>query len=289
MAANVEYFTPKTVKEACSLALKYKEKARFIAGGTDLVIQMKHKEVLPRYIINIGGLGLDYIKYSENTGLKIGGLATIHSVATSPIVKEKFTLLAEAASQLGSNQIRQVATVAGNLVHAAPSAETACPLLVLSAKVKLVGTEKSRTVPLEKFFKGPGKTVARKDEILAEIQIPNPLPHTGSAYIKHSLRKAMDLAAVGVAALVTMNGNTIIDAKIALGAVAPTPMRSPGCERILKGKTISDELLKEAGQCAAVECRPIDDIRAGADYRRDMINVNTVRALQQAIERARKS
>jgi carbon-monoxide dehydrogenase medium subunit len=282
---KTEYFTPKTIEEACSLALKYKEQAKIIAGGTDLLIQMKHKEVLPKYIINIRGiLGQDYIIHDRKEGLRIGALATIHSIEISPLVREKFNILAQAASKLGSAQIRKQATIAGNLVNAAPSAETAPPLIVLGAKTKITGADGERTIPIENFFTGPGQTVLKPDEILVEIQVPNLLPRSGGVYIKHAIRKAMDLAMVGVAALVTVDGDVLSDVKIALGAVAPTPVRAKKAEGILRGKKLSNDLLQKAGQNALDECSPIDDIRSSAEYRRKMIKVLVPRAIKQAVE-----
>ena len=287
MLPKVEYFTPKTIEEACSLAFKYKEEAKIIAGGTDLLVQVKHKDVLPRYIINIKGIGKDYITYDEKEGLRIGALATIHSLEVSPLVLEKFSILAQAASKLGSAQIRKQATITGNLCNAAPSAETAPPLIVLGARTKIMGADGERTIPIEDFFTGPGQTVLKPDEILAEIQVPNLPPRSGGVYIKHAIRKVMDLAMVGVAVIVTVDRDVLSDVKIALGAVAPTPVRIRRAEEALRGKKISDDLLQKAGQTASDESSPIDDIRSSADYRKKMIKVLVARALKQAIEQAK--
>ena len=288
LSPKVEYLTPKTIEEACSLALKYKEQAKIIAGGTDLLIQMKHKEVLPKYIINVRGiLGHDYIIHDEKEGLRIGALATIHSIEVSPLLREKFSILAQAASKLGSAQIRKQATIAGNLVNAAPSAETAPPLIVLGAKTKIIGADGERTIPVESFFIGPGQTVLKPDEILVEVQVPNLPPRSGGVYLKHAVRKAMDLAIVGVAVIVTVDGDVLSDVKIALGAVAPTPIRVKRAEEILKGKKISDDLLQKAGQTASDESSPIDDIRSSADYRRKIIKVLVARAIEQAVGQVR--
>ena len=288
LSPKVEYLTPKTIEEACSLALKYKEQAKIIAGGTDLLIRMKHKEVLPKYIINVRGiLGHDYIIHNEKEGLRIGALATIHSIEVSPLLREKFSILAQAASKLGSAQIRKQATIAGNLVNAAPSAETAPPLIVLEAKTKIIGADGERTIPVESFFIGPGQTVLKPDEILVEVQVPNLPPRSGGVYLKHAVRKAMDLAIVGVAVIVTVDGDVLSDVKIALGAVAPTPIRVKRAEEILKGKKISDDLLQKAGQTASDESSPIDDIRSSADYRRKIIKVLVARAIEQAVGQVR--
>ena len=280
---KIEYFTPKTIEEARSLVLKYKGEAKIIAGGTDLVVQMKHKEVLPRHIINIRGIsGQDYIVHDEKEGLRIGAMATIRSIEVSPVVREKFNILAQAASELGSAQVRNRATIAGNLCNAAPSAETAPPLIVLGAKAKIMGADGERTVPIENFFTGPGQTVLRPDEILVEIQVPNLLPRSSGVYIKHTIRKALDLAIVGVAVIVTLDGDTLSDVKIALGAVAPTPVRATRAEDVLRGNQIDDDLLQKAAQTAFNQCSPIDDIRSSAEYRCKMIKVLVPRAIKQA-------
>ena len=288
LSPKIEYFTPKTIEEARSLALKYKGEAKIIAGGTDLVVQMKHKEASPKYIINIRGIsGQDYIVHDEKEGLRIGALATVRSIEVSPIIQDKFNILAQAASTLGTWQVRNRGTIAGNLCNAAPSAETAPPLIVLGASAKITGADGERTVPIENFFTGPGQTTLKPDELLTEIQVPNLLPHSGGAYIKHTLRKALDLAIVGVAALVTLDGDILSDVKIALGAVAPIPVRAKRAEEILMGKKISDDLLEKAAQTALDQCSPIDDVRSSAEYRCKMIEVLVPRAIKQAVEQVK--
>ena len=279
-----KYFAPKTMEEACSLLSSHKVEAAVVAGGTDLIVCMKKGIALPRYIINIGSIaGQDYINYDEKKGLRIGGQAPILSLATSPVIRAKYGVLAQAAGELGTPHVRRGATLAGNLCNASPSAETAPALIVLGASLKLVATGRERTVPVEDFFVGPGQTVRAPDEILAEIGVPNLAPRSGGVYLKHTVRKALDLAVVGVAVMVRMEGDILRDVKIALGAVAPTPLRAKAAEAVLKGKKIDDSLLQQAGQAAADASRPIDDIRSSAEYRRKMVNVLTIRAIQQAI------
>lgn len=183
---------------------------------------------------------------------------------------------------MANNQVRNVGTIGGNIVNAVPSADLPPILIALGALVKLVSASGEREAPLENFFTGPGQSIIKKDEILTEIVIPDQ-PATGSNYIKFGLRKSGALAVVGVAAAVTTDGNIIREARIALGAVAPTPMRAVMAEQLLKGGEISDGLLEEAGVCASGECKPISDIRGSEEYRRDMVRVFTVRALRKAI------
>ncbi len=187
---------------------------------------------------------------------------------------------------LGTPAIRNQATLGGNLCNAAPSADTAPPLLVLGATAKIVGKEGEKIVPLEAFFVGPGQTVLGQDHLLAEIQVPNPLAHSGGVYLKQKRRQGADLAVVGVAALVVMEGKVLRDVKIVLGAVAPTPIRARKAEEILKGRKLDQELLEKSGQAAAEEASPIDDIRGSADYRRELLAVLTKRAMAQAIQQA---
>lgn len=183
---------------------------------------------------------------------------------------------------MAANQVRNVGTVGGNICNAVPSADLPPILIALGATIKLVGATGERTLPLEEFFTGPNRSVLAQDEILTEIVIPDQ-PATGSTYIKFGLRRSGALAVVGVAVAVTVAGDTITDARICLGAVAPTPLRAMEAENYLRGQKISDEVLAEAGVIAARECKPISDIRASAEYRRDMVRVFTKRALRKAI------
>ena len=282
-----KYFAPSSIKEAISLLSEYGQKAKVISGGTDLLVQMKHKEWLPDCLISIGGISeLDYIKYDESSGLKIGVLTNVVTIANSPLVRSKFNLLAQAASMLGTPTIRNQATLGGNLCNAAPSADTAPPLLVLGAKAKIIGADGEKIVPLEDFFTGPGQTILRNNHLFTEIQIPNLISHSGGAYLKQTRSQGADLALVGVAALVVMDGKILGDVKIALGAVAPTPVRAKKAEEILKGNKLDDKLLEESSRAAVNEAKPIDDVRSSADYRRKLVAVLTKRAVTQAVQRA---
>ena len=276
------YFEVKSIEEAVSLLSEYGEKARIIAGGTDLLVQVRGKTKKPEYVIDIGGIdGLDYIKYDKKQGLAIGVLTLISALEKSPEIREKFPVISQAAGQLGSVAIRNMGTIGGNLCNAAPSAEMAPPLIGLSANVKLVGPDGERVVPLEDFFTGPGTTVLRKGEMLVEVQVPVSADNTRGTYLKHGLRGTIDLAIVGVAAVATFEVDSKIckDIRIALGAVAPTPMRARGAEEILRNKRIDEELIDKSAEAAAAEARPITDVRASAEYRREMVKVLTKRAL----------
>ncbi len=278
-----EYYTPKTIDEACSLLSQYKEKAKVIAGGTDLLVQMKRKEGPPKYLINLKSIpDRDYITYDEKEGLKIGAQATIRSIETSSLVRERFDILAQAAGHLGTLQVRNRATIVGNLCNAAPSAEMAPPLIALGARIKLKSTGGERIVPVEDFVTGPGQIVLKPDELVTEIQVPALPPHSGGAYMRHSIRKALDLPLVGVGVVITMDGGVFADVKIALGAVAPTPIRARKAEDVLKGNKPGDELLEKAGLTASEEASPRDSMRGSSEYKKKIISVLVVRAIKQA-------
>jgi len=250
--------------------------------------QMKERVVVPQYVIGLKSVPkLNYVKHDKKSGLKIGCLATLTDVAESRAVARHFPLLKEAIAQMASVQVRNTGTVVGNLCNAAPSADTASSLIVMGAKVKLLSAgKKERTLPVEDFFLGPGETALEEGEILAEVQVPSLPPHTGGAYLKLSQRRAMDLAVVGVGCLVTLEGKKCKEIKIALGAVAPTPMRVKQAEALFKGKTLTAEILEKAAAAAMKACKPITDIRASAEYRRKMVGVLTKRAVSQAWEKA---
>ncbi len=278
-----EYLRPKTIQEACSLLSQYKEQARIITGGTDLLLKMRLREVVPQYVIGLKSIpDLDYIEHDEANGLRLGALATINAIETSPIVKHKFPVLSQAASAMASVQIRHLATVVGNLCSALPSADMAPGLIVLGANLKIASTRGERIIAVEDFFAAPGESALAPDELVVEVQVPNPPPHSGMVYIKHTLRAAMDLAIVGVAVLIALEKDTCTEAKICLGVAAPTPIRATKAEEVLKGKPFDANLVKEAAEAAAAESRPRSSRRASAEYRREMVMVLTQRALNQA-------
>jgi carbon-monoxide dehydrogenase medium subunit len=284
-----QYLEPSSTKEAISLLVKHKDEPKVIAGGTDLVVQMRNRVVKPQYIVNIGFIpGLDYVSYEKKNGLRIGTLTTIRALEKSSEIRQKHPVIAKAASQLGSVAIRNVATLGGNLCNAAPSADMAPALLALSAKAKIVGPTGKKVVLLEDFFTGPGRTILRTGELLIEVQVPLSPPRTGGVYLKHTIRRAMDLAIVGVAAVITLATDGVCrDAKIALGAVAPTPIRARHAEAVIINKVIDEVLIRKCAGAAAEEVRPISDVRASAEYRREMVKVLTRYAIKEALDLAR--
>ena len=280
---DFDYYAPQTIQEACSLLTQFGDKAKLLSGGTDLMVKFKHGILAYEVLVSMKELNeLKEISYQQGQGVVIGARATHNDLVNSTLLNEKYLSVSEAAHQMASNQIRHLGTVGGNVVNAVPSADLPPILIALGATITMVGPNGERTVPLEEFFTGPGRTVLAQNEIVTKFTIPDQ-PTTGSNYMKFGLRKSGALAVVGVASAVTMEGNIIKDAKIALGAVAPTPMRAKNAEAVLIGKEYTEELLEQAGVAAAAECSPISDIRGSAEYRRDMVRVYTKRSMKAAI------
>lgn len=280
-----EYLAPKTIDEALRLLSQHKGKSRVIAGGTDLVPQMKRREIkAPEHVVDLKGIpDLNYIKYDEIDGLRFGALTTIRAIETSLIIQQKFTVLAQAAYSMASIPVRNRGTVAGNICTGLPSADTAPALLCLQAKLKLRSHNGQRMVNIEDFFVGPGETVLADDEILLEIQAPNLPSDSRGVYLKLTPRSTMDLALVGVAVVVIPEDGVCQDIRIALGVVAPTPIRARKAEDIIRGQRLNGELIERVAQIASEESQPRDSVRASAEYRREMVKVLTKRAIHQAI------
>jgi aerobic carbon-monoxide dehydrogenase medium subunit len=288
-----EYHAPANLDEAISLLQQHGESARALAGGTDLVVQMKEsatKFPSPSHVVSLLRVPeLRGIEFSDTEGLRVGAGVTMFEVAESPVVRERYAAIAEGAALVGSHQTMNMATVGGNLCNAAPSAEVAPPLLAFGAEAVMVGPSGRRSLPLEEFFLDPGKTVLAPDELLAEVRVPLSPSGTGSAYMRHTPRKQMDIAVVGVGVVLTLAGDRIERARVALGAVAPTPVRAWQAEAALEGQPLSDETFARAAEAAAVECSPISDVRGSVEFRRHIVRVSTERMLQLAAERARDS
>jgi carbon-monoxide dehydrogenase medium subunit len=279
-----DFYQPATLAEASRLLRDKGPGGRFLAGGTDLVIAMKEKGLLPRYIVDLKRVpGLSGIRENGDGSISIGALTTMYAVETSPLIKERYPFLAQSAAEVGSIQIRNRATVGGNMANATPSADVAPSLIALNAAAKISGAAGERTVALEDFFRGPGQTVMAADEILTELTIPRTGAELVGEYIKFSPRDMMDLAYVGVAVAYNLGGDRKCSGvRIVLGAVAPTPIRAKQAEALLEGQVLSAALAEKAGDEAARASKPISDVRSSADYRRAMVGVMTKRALLNA-------
>lgn len=284
-----EYVQAKSVEEAVSYLGRIKG-ARVIAGGTDLVVQMKRGGTRPECVVDINSISdLEYIACKPGEGLRIGALTKIEAIKQASI-RPKYRCVQQAASQMASVGIRNLATIGGNLCNASPSADMAPGLIVLGAKAKIVGSGGMREIGLEEFFTGPGATALGPDELLVEIAVPEPPSHSGGVYLKHSTMGSTDLAVVGVAALViTDHGSGLCtDIKLALGAVAPTPIRAYQAEKVIRGRTIDRASCQEAARSASEEARPISDVRASAWYRKEMVAYLCARAIDAALGRAKE-
>jgi carbon-monoxide dehydrogenase medium subunit len=283
---DYDYKKPESLEEVFSLLKEYGPKATLIAGGTDVMVNIRNTKKAPEVLISLRGLkDLRYIK--KNKGYHIGALTTHRMLELSELVKTEMSALYDGASRIGSVQVRNVATIGGNICNAAPSADTAGPLLVLDAQVVLEGPKGRRNVPIAEFFTGTYKTVRKQGEVLVEFQIPAEMENFGSAYWKHSRRKAMNLPILGIAVSLKLDDETISDARIGLTVAAPTPVRAYKAEEFLKGKQLTGDVLKEAGKIAASPecCSPRDSLRGEAWYRREIIEVYVARMARLAAEK----
>ena len=279
-----DYFEPGTLDEAVALMMRHQGEASLLAGGTDLLVEIKEHLRRPQHVVNIKKIpGMAALEYDDRTGLRFGALVTARAIELSPVVLAKYPGLAQAARELGSIQVRHRATIVGNVCRASPSADTLPPLIADGAMARIYGPAGERTVALETFFTGPGKTILAPGELVTEIMVPPPPPRTGKHYIKHGRRKAMELATVGVAVTLTLDGGVCGEVRIALGAVAPTPIRARQAEAALRGRKPDAATIEAAARIATTECQPISNVRGSAAYRRDMVGVLTQRALGRSL------
>ncbi|OPY69297.1 MAG: Carbon monoxide dehydrogenase medium chain [Syntrophorhabdaceae bacterium PtaU1.Bin034] len=302
-----DYYKPGSIQEAVGLMQQLDGQAVYIAGGTDLMVLMRQKKLSPKALISLRNIK----ELSHRDEMTIGAGVTHGEIQKDEIIKKRFSALHDAVCHLGSTQIRNVATIGGNICNAAPSADTACPLLVLDAKAVVVGAAGKREVPIDDFFVGPGKTVLEKGEILKQFNVPVFGENTGSAYIKHTRRAAMDLPILGIAVRITVNKSDLRckdmlcstapaseilsyfgdedlkceDIRIAMGVVAPRPIRAKKAEDELRGKIITDKTVTRIAEIAASESSPRDSVRGEAWYRREMVKVLVQRAVMKSIDR----
>lgn len=282
-----DYFAPKTLEDALSLLVEQGEDARVLAGGTDVMVKMSHGLLKPTAIVALEAVeGLDEIRFDAKEGLTIGATAKLADVASHPDILVRYPAVAHSVQVMANVEVRNMGTVAGNLCNAAPSADTAPPLIAMGAEVALASLQGERRLSLDQFFRGPGLTAMERGEIMTAIHVPLPLQGSGASYQRISGRCGVDIAAVGVGAMGVFNGRACTDAMIVLGAVAPVPMRAMETEALMQGKEWTKELIDKGGEKAAQEAKPISDVRASAEWRKRMVAVLTRRALEEARERA---
>ena len=278
-----QYLQPGTLEEALEMLSSFKGKARVIAGGTDVVPQLRGRDIQAEVLVDITGIpGMDSI-IQDGENIVLGGLATHSQVASSKLIQEKAGLLSEGAGSVGSPQIRNIATVAGNLVSGQPAADTSIPLLALDATVTIADIQGERSVPLKDFFLGKGKTsLDPTREILTHVQFRGLMENEGGSYLRLAKRKALTLPMLVLAVVVCadLEKETIDRAAIAIGPVAPVPYRATIVEEWLKGKPISDETFASAADIGMRECTPRDSLlRGSTDYRQEMTQVFIKRGL----------
>lgn len=288
MLKEFTYFAPKTLKEALALLDKYKDDYKILAGGQSLLIIMRQGLVSPENVIDIYGIKeLSYITSDGKNGLKIGSLTTHRLIEKSELMQKSFKVLAEMEHRLSSPQTRNRGTIGGNVCHGDPAGDPAPVLIALGANLKLASANGERVLPVEDFCVDYFETALEHGELLTEIQLPAPPPHTGAAYTKFNIIES-DMATVSVGAQVTLaDDDSASDVRIALGAAAPKPMRAKQAEAVLKGEKITDALLEKAGEAASEEAEPISDISASEEYRRELVKVLVQRVTKEALSRAK--
>ncbi len=278
---------PESVDECVRTLADRGPDAKLVAGGTDLLPQLKNAMLRAGCVVDLSGVGqLRQLAHADGGGLRIGAAVTARTLERDPGVRAVYPAIAESGALVGSVQIRNLATLGGNLCNAAPSADMAPPLLALDAEAVIAGPGGARRVPFASFFVGVRRTVLAPDELLVEIVVPAHGPRSGGNYRRHTPRRELDIAVVGVASQLTLSNGVCAKARVALAAVAPTPVRATAAEQALEGRPVTPELIERAAVLAVEAARPISDQRGSADFRRHLVQVLTRRTLTTALARA---
>jgi len=284
-----EYLKPRSLDEAISLMESYGEDAIYVAGATDVMVKIRERKIAPKYLVSLRHIeGLDTIRMDGEGVLCIGGRVTHRQLELSDMILKTYPIIHDAVRNIGSVQVRNVATIGGNVVNAVPSADGAVPLLTLDAVAEVRGAKGGRRIPLRDFFIGPGMTLLEHGEIVTEFEVPSHPARTGSCYIKHTRREAMELPLLGVAAILSLEGESrrCEKVRLGLGVAAPTPIRAFGAESVLEGAELVEENILKAADTAAKEARVRDSVRGEAWYRREMVSVLVTRAIHTCVARA---
>jgi carbon-monoxide dehydrogenase medium subunit len=288
--SRFDYHQPESLADAVDLAARFGGEASFLAGGTDLIVQIERGRVAPRHVIGLGRVpGLAGIEV--NGRITLGARVTHRAIEQTPALAGPLRCLVEGAEVIGGHQVRNVATIGGNLVNASPAADLVPCLLALDGVVTLVGPGGEREVPIERFLLGPNRTARRPDELVTRVDLPALPPRAATAILKAGRRRAMEISVVCVAARLDLDATLerCLEARVVLGAVAPTAVRAHAAERLLEGQPVGGEAFRRAAEAAQEACRPIDDVRASAGFRQHLVGVLVRRALDRCVERARRA
>jgi carbon-monoxide dehydrogenase medium subunit len=288
--SRFDYHQPESLADAVDLAARFGGEASFLAGGTDLIVQIERGRVAPRHVIGLGRVpGLAGIEV--NGRITLGARVTHRAIEQTPALAGPLRCLVEGAEVIGGHQVRNVATIGGNLVNASPAADLVPCLLALDGVVTLVGPGGEREVPIERFLLGPNRTARRPDELVTRVDLPALPPRAATAFLKAGRRRAMEISVVCVAARLDLDATLerCLEARVVLGAVAPTAVRAHAAERLLEGQPVGGEAFRRAAEAAQEACRPIDDVRASAGFRQHLVGVLVRRALDRCVERARRA
>ena len=288
--SRFDYHQPASLADALDLAARFGGEASFLAGGTDLIVQIERGRVAPRHVIGLGRVpGLAGIEV--NGRITLGARVTHRAIEQTPALAGPLRCLVEGAEVIGGHQVRNVATIGGNLVNASPAADLVPCLLALDGVVTLVGPGGEREVPIERFLLGPNRTARRPDELVTRVDLPALPPRAATAFLKAGRRRAMEISVVCVAARLDLDATLerCLEARVVLGAVAPTAVRAHAAERLLEGQPVGGEAFRRAAEAAQEACRPIDDVRASAGFRQHLVGVLVRRALDRCVERARRA
>ena len=287
-----DYYTPATVAEAVELLSTKGDGGKVLAGGTDLMPQMKERGRHPKYIVSIKNIEeLRSVSYSASDGLTVGAGMRMTALQREASVKSNYDVIVQGAELIGSLQTQNLATIGGNVCNAAPSADAVPAFVILDAQAMIAGPNGSRTVPLTEVVTGPGMTSLAPNEMLTSLSVASPLPRSAGAYLRHVPRKELDIAVAGVGVYIQLDEakERVTHARVCLASVAPIPMRAEQAEAALMGQAVTPELIEQAGQVAAGESRPISDQRGSAAFRRQLVKALTVKTLTDAVNRIKSS
>ena len=286
----INYDAPTTLDQAVSILKTHGENARPFCGGTDIIIQLRAGVRRTEHLVDVKKIKeLQVLSFDAKKGLRLGAAVPCIEISESDVMRRHYPGLTEAAHLIGSLQIQNRASVGGNLCNGSPAADTTPALIVLGARARIVDPNGEREVPVEAFVVSPGRTVLKPGELLVELLVPAPAPHSSDAYLRFIPRNEMDIAVVGVGAAVTLDGDKVKAARIALGAVGPTPILASKAADAIIGMKLDDAALEAAGRAASAACSPIDDMRGTAEFRLHITAVLTRRVLSIAAERAKKN